>query len=227
MHWKTLFGLLATGLTVFVSSSIGLSIAPPSQGSIDLSDQFPDGEGKVYVQTLCRTCHGLENIVSQRKTPEGWEATVYDMLGRISSGMDREAKIISKYLAENFNSQMMTARTGDPTPDVAASPKAGSSRIRIFHQVLFRFKPEVTGEQKKVLLESGKKMLESVPEVATLVVGKIAQESSEFSYGLVTGFETEEALQAYRSHPEHQKWLEEIYRPLILKSLVTDVVATE
>ena len=82
--------------------------------------------------------------------------------------MDREAEIISKYLAENFNSEMMTARTGDPTPDVAASSKAGSSRIRVFHQVLFQFKPEVTAEQKKVLLESGKKMLESVPEISTL-----------------------------------------------------------
>ncbi len=228
MNVKTLFGFLGAGFTLWVSSLIfGLSMASPSQdSSADLSVELPEGEGKVYVQTLCRTCHGLEQIVSQKKTPEGWEATVYDMLGRMAFGMDREAEIISKYLAASFSSEPITTPSVDPAPEVAASPKTGS-QIHIFHQVIFKFRPEAGEEQRKALLESGRRMLESIPVVATMLVGKVAQEGSEFPYGLVAGFESEEALEAYRSHPEHRKWLEEVYRPLVLESAVSDIVGIE
>ena len=224
MHSKTLFSFFGIGLSFLLSSFIfSSSLAASPQTS---SAQLPDGEGKGYVQTLCTSCHGLGPVLSQRKTLLGWEASVYDMLGRISGGMDREADIISKYLAMHFAAETSTVPAHQETPDVDASESTGS-RIQIFHQVLFEFQPQVSEEQKKAVLESGKKMLESIPEVATVVVGKVSRGSSDFSYGLVTGFKSEEDLQTYRSHPEHRKWLEEIYRPAISSSLVTDIVATE
>jgi len=224
MHSKTLFSFFGIGLTFLLSSFIfSSSLAASPQTS---SAQLPDGEGKGYVQTLCTSCHGLGQVLSQRKTLLGWEASVYDMLGRISGGMDREADIISKYLAMHFAAETSTVPAHQQTPDVGESESTGS-RIQIFHQVLFEFQPQVSEEQKKAVLESGKKMLESIPEVATVLVGKVSRGNSDFSYGLVTGFKSEEDLQTYRSHPEHRKWLEEIYRPAISSSLVTDIVATE
>ncbi len=224
MHSKTLFSFFGIRFPLLVGSFIfGFSIAASAQTS---SAELPDGEGKGYVQTLCTSCHGLGLTLYQRKTLQGWEATVYDMLGRISGGMDREAEIISKYLAMHFAPETSTVPAHQPTPDVGESESTGS-QIQIFHQVLFEFQPQVSEEQKKAVLESGKKMLESIPEVASVVVGKVTRGSSDFSYGLVTGFKSEEDLQTYRSHPEHSKWLEEIYRPAISSSLVTDIVATE
>ena len=228
MPSKTLFSFFGIGLTLLVGSfMLGSSIAAsPQTSSAELSAQLPDGVGKGYVQTLCTSCHGLGLVLSQRNTLQSWEATVYDMLGRISGGMDREAEIISKYLARHFAAETSTVPAHQPTPDVGESESTGS-QIQIFHQVLFEFQPQVSEEQKNAVLESGKKMLESIPEVATVVVGKVSRGSSDFSYGLVTGFKSEEDLQAYRSHPEHRKWLEEIFRPAISSSLVTDIVATE
>jgi len=225
MQLKTLVAILVSGLTLLVASSmLSSSMAAPAQD--DLAAQLPDGEGKGYVQTICTSCHGLGMIVYQRKTLQGWEATVWDMLGRISAGLDREAEIISTYLFESFPVETSTPPADDPPADAGLS-ESTAPRFQIFHQVVFKFKPEVSEAQKTALLDSGRKMLESMPQVATVLVGKVAQEDSEFPYGLVTGFQSEEDLQAYRSHPAHRKWLEEDYRPLVLKSQVTDLVAME
>jgi hypothetical protein len=225
MRLRTLLAIFVSGLTLLVGSSmLGSSLASPAQD--DLAAQLPDGEGKGYVQTICTSCHGLGLIVYQRKTRQGWEASVWDMLGRISAGLDREAEIISKYLSESFPAETSAPPAADPTADVGTS-ESTTPRFQIFHQVVFKFKPEVSEAQKTALLESGKQMLESIPQVATVLVGKVAQEDSEFPYGLVTGFQSEEDLQAYRSHPDHRKWLEEDYRPLVEKSQVTDLVAME
>ncbi len=225
MQLKTLVAILVSGLTLLVASSmLSSSMAAPAQD--DLAAQLPDGEGKGYVQTICTSCHGLGMIVYQRKTLQGWEATVWDMLGRISAGLDREAEIISTYLFESFPVETSTPPADDPPADAGLS-ESTAPRFQIFHQVVFKFKPEVSEAQKTALLDSGRKMLESIPQVATVLVGKVAQEDSEFPYGLVTGFQSEEDLQAYRSHPAHRKWLEEDYRPLVLKSQVTDLIAME
>ena len=226
MHLKTLLAIFVSGLTLLVGSSLlGSAIASPAAALAqdDLAAQLPDGEGKGYVQTICTSCHGLGLIVYQRKTQQGWEATVWDMLGRISAGLDREAEIISKYLHESFPAET----SAPPADDQTADGESAAPRFQIFHQVVFKFKPEVSEAQKTALLESGKQMLESIPQVATVLVGKVAQEDSEFPYGLVTGFHSEEDLQAYRSHPDHRRWLEEDYRPLVEKSQVTDLVAME
>ncbi len=228
MPSKTLASFFGIRLALLAGTFVfGSSIAASAEtSSAQLSAQMPDGKGKGYVQTLCTSCHGLGQVLSQRKTLLGWEATVYDMLGRISGGMDREAEIISKYLAMHFPDEASTVPAHQETPDVDESETTGSE-VQIFHQVLFEFQPQVSEEQKKAVLDSGRKMLESIPEVATVVVGKVTRGSSEYSYGLVTGFKSDEDLQAYRSHPEHTKWLEEVYRPAISGSLVTDIVAAE
>ena len=87
--------------------------------------------------------------------------------------------------------------------------------------------PDVTEAQIQHVLETGKEMLESIPEVAAVMVGKVLQENSEYPYGLVTGFKNNEDLQNYRSHPSHRAWLQDTYRPLVEKSLVTDIIATQ
>ncbi len=228
MRPGTLFRFCSVGMALCVGNWVlAFSIMPSSQmGSTELSDQLPEGEGKGYVETLCTSCHGLGLTVSQRKTPEGWEASVYDMLGRISAGLDREADIIWRYLADHFAIEAATSADEIEPAVVGASLNPGL-RIQVVHQVLFKFKPEISEEEKKAVLESGRRMLESIPQVAALVIGKVAQEDLEFSYGLVSGFESVEDLEVYRSHLEHRRWLQEVYRPVVLKSLVTDIVAIE
>ena len=81
-----------------------LAVSSPLQmpENSDLNIRLPDGEGKDNTQANCTICHDLERIVNQRKSPEAWQATVSDMLGRIAAGMDEETDLISKYLATHF-----------------------------------------------------------------------------------------------------------------------------
>ena len=152
MHLKTLLAILVSGLTLLVGSSLlGSSMASPAQAGSDLVAQLPDGEGKGYVQTICTSCHGLGLIVYQRKTLQGWEATVWDMLGRISAGLDREAEIISKYLSKSFPGETSTPPADDHTADTGILESTGP-RILIFHQVVFKFKPEISESQNTALL---------------------------------------------------------------------------
>ncbi len=202
------------------------SVASFSQGqtSADPSDRLPDGEGKVYVQTFCTNCHGLDFVVEQRKSREDWEATVFQMLDRLSPGMESEAEIIANYLSQHF---AVEERKAEEILIPAASPSEEAFSVGIFHQVLFSFKAGISDEQKKAVLDSGRRVLGGIPQVLSLLVGKVAQEDSEFQYGLVVGVSNEEDLEGYRNHPEHRKWLEETYRPMILKSSVRDVVALQ
>ena len=223
MKVKTLFTFLSfTGALVIGTSIFGFSSPPPQGGSnADLAAQMPPGEGKSYVQTICTSCHGLGLIVAQQKTKVGWEATVYDMLGRISAGMDQEAEIISGYLSAHFGVEPAPSVTDNSTDE----PASVAAEVKIYHQVVFRFKPEVSVDQIQHVLDTGRAMLESISEVATVIVGQVAQQDSDFTHGLVTGFKNNDDLQSYRSHPDHRDWLTDIYRPLIEESLVTDIVA--
>ncbi len=220
----------ANSLLKFSSLTLALLIGTPifgfssplePQGNADLAAQLPPGEGKGYVQTICTSCHGLGLIVAQQKTKVGWEATVYDMLGRISAGMDREAEIISGYLSAHFGPEPAPS----VTDDMMGGSAADAAEITIYHQVVFRFKPEVSVDQIQHVLDTGRTMLEGIPEVVAVIVGTVAQQDSDFTHGLVTGFKNSDDLQSYRSHPDHRAWLTDIYRPLIEESLVTDIVA--
>ncbi|MBI4455898.1 MAG: Dabb family protein [Acidobacteria bacterium] len=213
----TYISFLTCGL-IFSFSSLVLQGARD-----DLSSKLPAGEGKEHVMTLCTSCHGLESVVSQRKSPEDWEATVGSMRSRISAGMEQEAEIISRYLVANFS------ETSIPTPKIEAqrAASAGVNRIRIYHQVLFNFKPEISEEKRKAALESGRAALGSIPQVMNLVVGKIIQKDTGFQYGLAAGFASQEDLELYRTDSEHKKWAEDVFDPLIAKSSILDIIVSE
>ncbi len=54
-------------------------------------------------ESRCSVCHSIDRPKSKTKTKEGWEATVVRMQNK-SSGLisDKEASIISEYLAETY-----------------------------------------------------------------------------------------------------------------------------
>ncbi len=100
---RTIFKVFTIGM-VLVNS--GLLVEGQSAPQLPTSNQvrieLPDGEGKAQVQTLCTVCHDLERVVNQKKNLEAWQATVADMLGRISPDMEREKILISDYLSAHY-----------------------------------------------------------------------------------------------------------------------------
>ena len=99
-----IFVTLSTITMVFVSS--GFLPGVPSQAQTPQNSSFtielPDGEGKGQLQAQCTACHDLERVVNQKKSLEAWQATVADMLGRVSPDLERETTVISNYLAAHY-----------------------------------------------------------------------------------------------------------------------------
>ena len=65
-------------------------------------DNLPPGQGKELAARHCSACHTLERTVQLRKTRDGWEAIVYDMIGRGAPIFLDEAKEISGYFSDVF-----------------------------------------------------------------------------------------------------------------------------
>src|SRR5215470_9485599 len=61
------------------------------------SNALPDGEGKGLVLAACTQCHNLGSIVLQRKTIDGWDKTVRDMVSRGAQLRPDEIPLISDY----------------------------------------------------------------------------------------------------------------------------------
>ncbi|MEE2821946.1 MAG: tetratricopeptide repeat protein [Acidobacteriota bacterium] len=103
MHTRILLTIFP--VTLFVagySFPLGGPPSPQTPTTTNVSIELPDGEGKEQVTSLCTTCHDLERVVNQIKSPEAWKVTVSDMLERVSPDMEKEASTIADYLSAHF-----------------------------------------------------------------------------------------------------------------------------
>lgn len=73
------------------------------------------------------------------------------------------------------------------------------------------------GELKRMLVD----LVDKVDELAEMEVGINFNEKSEYDMVLVSGFETKEDLENYRSHPEHVKVLDYL-KKVMEKTAVVD-----
>jgi competence protein ComEA len=66
------------------------------------AQDLPAGKGKDLVENSCGSCHGLDVIVSQHATHDGWASIVDYMVSRGATGTPAEIATIVDYLAKNF-----------------------------------------------------------------------------------------------------------------------------
>jgi competence ComEA-like helix-hairpin-helix protein len=66
------------------------------------AQDLPAGKGKDLVENTCGSCHGLDIVVSQHATKDGWASIVDYMVSRGASGTPAEIATIVDYLAKNF-----------------------------------------------------------------------------------------------------------------------------
>jgi competence protein ComEA len=79
-------------LTAFLAASVLLVQA----------QDLPAGKGKDLVENTCGSCHGLDVVVAQKATKDGWSSIVDYMVSRGASGTPAEIQTIVDYLAKNF-----------------------------------------------------------------------------------------------------------------------------
>jgi competence ComEA-like helix-hairpin-helix protein len=66
------------------------------------AQDLPAGKGKDLVENTCGSCHGLDVVVAQHATKDGWASIVDYMVSRGASGTPAEIATIVDYLAKNF-----------------------------------------------------------------------------------------------------------------------------
>jgi len=75
-----------------------LAISPAVAQAQDL----PPGKGKDLVENTCGSCHGLDVVVAQHASRDGWASIVDYMVSRGATGTPEEITTIVDYLAKNF-----------------------------------------------------------------------------------------------------------------------------
>ena len=102
------------------------------------------------------------------------------------------------------------------------------SRGRVDHVVLVWLKKPGNESDKQALRAAGDE-LRSIPGVrfidhGTALASDRPVVDDSFDVGFVMGFDSAENLQAYESHPLHQKKVKEVLGPLSRKIVVYDIV---
>src|SRR2546425_13296903 len=83
------------------------------------------------------------------------------------------------------------------------------------HIVLYKLKPGVAKEEIEALLHQAGTRLRQVPGVANLRAGTSIYEEDPYQCALVMYFEDVAALDRYRVHPLHVKFVEEVVNPIV------------
>jgi competence protein ComEA len=66
------------------------------------AQDLPPGKGKELVENSCGSCHGLDVVVAQHATKDGWASIVDYMVSRGATGTPEEIQTIVEYLAKSF-----------------------------------------------------------------------------------------------------------------------------
>ena len=84
----------------YAKSFLFLFLAGPVLGQT--VQNLPEGKGKAEFTRVCGQCHGVEVVIRQAASPEGWAAIVDDMVSRGAQGTQDEFDLVTKYLATHF-----------------------------------------------------------------------------------------------------------------------------
>jgi quinol monooxygenase YgiN len=86
----------------------------------------------------------------------------------------------------------------------------------ICHVVFYKMKPGTTEADERSLMDQARRELAKLPGVMNLRVGRNIEASvKHYSIALVMDFQDEAALEAYRMHPEHQRFVKNIAGPYV------------
>ncbi len=86
----------------------------------------------------------------------------------------------------------------------------------IKHIVLFRFADHATDHQRESMLTELAKFPQQFPAMQSWAMGvNRSSRDDRFTHGFVVEFETEEQLVAYLATDEHERFVQDRFRPLI------------
>ena len=73
------------------------------------------------------------------------------------------------------------------------------------HIVIWKYKPEVSEDERREHVERLQRLRELIPEIRSFAVGRdVLKLPRSYHTGLVATFDDRAGLEAYDAHPEHQ-----------------------
>lgn len=82
---------------------IGVAWLVNVEGARARQSALPEGRGKQEFERVCAGCHPAEDAVKGgRRSREGWQRVIDDMVVRGAEGSDDDLKVIVDYLTEHF-----------------------------------------------------------------------------------------------------------------------------
>ena len=86
------------------------------------------------------------------------------------------------------------------------------------HVVLFRFNPETTEADKQSLRDGLSKLPTAISEIRRYQFGDDLQlVDGNFDFAVVADFAGTSDFQTYAAHPDHQRLITELIRPILAK----------
>jgi len=93
----------------------------------------------------------------------------------------------------------------------------------IEHIVLFRWTDAATEEAKNKIMAELRSLKGKIPGIIDLSCGaNFCDRSQGYTHGLVVRFTDRAALQAYGPHPEHQRVVQNLIKPIAADILALD-----
>lgn len=115
MYIKQAIATTAVLLGIGIAGAAGQ--AQERSAEVNWAENLPPGAGKELTVKNCGSCHALERTARVRLSPDKWESTVFDMMGRGAPIFLDEGQLIIKYLAGAFGP------TAPPLTDVNQASK--------------------------------------------------------------------------------------------------------
>jgi len=141
-----------------------LCLAAPMVGQT--AQNLPAGRGKAEFTRVCGQCHGVEVVMKNVASPEGWAAIVDDMVSKGAQGTEDDFELVTKYLSTNFGPKTNINKASEK--ELSAS--LGLSSVDAQAIVHYR---ETSGEFK------GWSDLEKVPNID---IKKLASEKNRIDF---------------------------------------------
>jgi fructose-bisphosphate aldolase class II len=88
--------------------------------------------------------------------------------------------------------------------------------------VIYNIPAHVTESEIAAMMERGREILGVIPGVHGVRTGKDLQNDGKYRYCWLIRFASEAVAEAYRSHPDHVRFADEVFRPMAADRITVD-----
>ncbi|MCS7462705.1 Dabb family protein [Paenibacillus doosanensis] len=95
----------------------------------------------------------------------------------------------------------------------------------IRHQVLFCLQEHATDQDKEKFLQESESVLSAIPYVNKFEVLRQVSRKNDYDYAFSMEFADQTAYDAYNVHPEHVRYVEQVWNIQVLRFLEIDLIS--